>query len=179
MNRILDRGCIQRITIGPSLTLTGGLPRVFEMWTATLAREMIRLGVYFRAVSVFLQIPGAGELDPARADEFEAGTFFELTDKTARRKLLPPLADALRRLKAPPHVLHQIVPGYQPERRHRQPTTGLPPENVAPPRRQILPLAHGRQHPRSKRRRVDGVHSLSITHIAGLIGEGLRCYPSQ
>lgn len=74
------------------------LPMVFEFWMVELARDMLRLGSYFRAASIMLQIPGAAEYTWADDDEEEDNETFDMIGNAGRNELLNVLADCFKRL---------------------------------------------------------------------------------
>ena len=85
------------------LGLSGPFHKVFRFWAAELARDMLRLGVYFHAVGFFLQIPGATEFEWLDDDHFEEEQGLNrgmMLTRSRRDTLLTVLADCLERLDA-------------------------------------------------------------------------------
>lgn len=70
------------------------LNMVFQFWMGEVARDFLRLGVYFRAVGIMLQIPGAAKYEYV-SDESQA---IELIEETKRNMLLNVLLECLDRL---------------------------------------------------------------------------------
>ena len=83
------------------------LPQVFEWWMAELARDHLRLGVYFRAVAIMLQIPGAAGFDRVDSEDDE---IWRQVGESDPSEMLNVLADALERLDAG-DVLQQVPGG--------------------------------------------------------------------
>lgn len=81
------------------------LPMIFSLWMAEVARDHLRLGVYFRAVGIMLQIPGAAKYQFVVDD----GEAWDLIRKTDRNALFNVLAECLDRLGA--KELIEQVPG--------------------------------------------------------------------
>ena len=76
------------------------LPLVFEFWMAELARDHLRLGVYFRAVAIMLQIPGAAKYEWVGDDEENEYETPDLVRASSRDELLGALGECFRRLGA-------------------------------------------------------------------------------
>ena len=81
------------------------LPMVFQLWMAEVARDHLRLGVYFRAVGIMLQVPGAPEYAWVD-DDSETWDLIKETDENA---LLNVLAECFARLGV--KQLIEQVPG--------------------------------------------------------------------
>ena len=117
---MLQRGTIKEggrlILLSPQVRSSELLPQVFEMWMAELARDLHRLGVYFRAVGIMLQIPNIRDYEWTEDQEFEnqAGDRVAETDAEA---LLDVLAECLQRLGAPAELLLQAPGGAEHRRR--------------------------------------------------------------
>ena len=78
----------------PSVRACGTATAAFQFWTAEMARYHLRLGVFFGALAVILQIPGAAEYRYTGAhDEME-----DKLDELDRDQVLDVLADCLKRL---------------------------------------------------------------------------------
>ena len=89
--------------LGFGLGLTTPIHKVFRFWAAELARDMLRLGVYFHAVGIFLQIPGAAEFEWVEDEHFEEEQGLDRGKMIAwgrRKTLLTVLAECLERLDA-------------------------------------------------------------------------------
>jgi hypothetical protein len=91
---------------------------VFQFWAAELARDVLRLGVYFHAMGFFLQAPGAADYDWKKDREFqmEHGTeITELADASSKHTLRNVLAECLRLLGAPSLITQIPATKYAPE----------------------------------------------------------------
>ena len=75
---------------------TAPLPLRFQFWMAEIARDMLRLGIYFRAVGIMLQIPGAGEYESI-GDENETWDLIQTSDRDV---VVNALSECLDRLGA-------------------------------------------------------------------------------
>ena len=87
--------------LGTSLALSEPLPMVFRFWMTEMARDVLRLGVYFHAAAIFLQVPGAADYHAVLDDEYEEknGLCFDtLIDDSRKEILLAALANCLDRL---------------------------------------------------------------------------------
>ncbi len=91
------------------------LPEALQFWTAYVTRDLLQLGVFFRAAAIMLQVPGAAryedvtydDQDPDSADADEdPACWVEGTDWGTTFSVL---AECLRRLEAE-HLMEQ-VPG--------------------------------------------------------------------
>ena len=92
-------------------------PMVFQFWMAELARDMLRLGIYFRTVGIMLQIPGGAEYEwvgDDEDDENDAATW-ELVRATDQNALLNVLAECLDRLGVKGLMEQVPAPDYEPE----------------------------------------------------------------
>ncbi len=87
------------------------LPMVFQFWMAEVARDFLRLGVYFHAVGIMLQIPGAAEYE-FLSDELDA---FYLIPKTKPNILLNVLVECLDRLGVKELMEQVPAPDYYKE----------------------------------------------------------------
>lgn len=85
------------------------LPLVFEWWMAELARDHLRLGVYFRAVAIMLQVPGAAAYGNV-ADRDFGETVASLVAHATGPELLDALTECLDRLGVK-HLMQQIPGG--------------------------------------------------------------------
>lgn len=87
---------------------SGAIPKMFQMWMAELSRDMLRLGVYFRALGIMLQIPGAPDYewfsDADGEDQFETDMLFGSSNENT---LSTVLAKSLERLGAG-HLMEQM-----------------------------------------------------------------------
>jgi hypothetical protein len=90
------------------------LPMVFQFWAAELSRDVLRLGVYFRAVAIMLQIPGAAEYEWAR-DEQKPDTC-ELVAASDDNTLHNVLGECLKRLDAEQLTEQLPIPKYRREK---------------------------------------------------------------
>lgn len=91
------------------------LPMVFQMWMAELARDLLRLGVYFHAAGIMLQMPGAGEYEWVADHDLDDRTH-EHVSESGEDELLDVLAECLKRLGAPAELLRQVPGGADRER---------------------------------------------------------------
>ena len=84
------------------------ITKMFQIWMAELSRDMLRLGVYFRALGIMLQVPGAPDFewscDSDGENEFETDVLFRSSDEDT---LYTALAEALDRLGVK-HLMAQL-----------------------------------------------------------------------
>ena len=96
------------------------LPLVFEWWMAELARDHLRLGVYFRAAALMLQIPGAAGFDRVDREDDEIWRQVGESDPGERSRLMP--VGSLIALHR--YIVEQAgiqpPPNQQKRQRHRQ-----------------------------------------------------------
>ena len=85
--------------------------KMFQFWMAEVARDMLRLGVYFHAMGVMLQVPGAVDCD-WYGDE---GEISDLLSESTPDTVMDVLAACLDSVGAP-HLMKQI-PGWTSHRR--------------------------------------------------------------
>jgi hypothetical protein len=85
------------------------LPMVFQYWMAEVARDHLRLGVYFGAMAIMLQIPGAAGYEWV-ADDDLGDAAYTLTRASDRNTLLNVLAVCLERLRAK-ELIEQVPAG--------------------------------------------------------------------
>jgi hypothetical protein len=97
------------LSLGTDVRGSERMPLVFQFWTAELARDVLRLGVYFSALGVMLQVPGAAEYEWVSDDELDDRTHDRVRESAAD-ELLDVLAECLQRVGAPAELLRQ-VPG--------------------------------------------------------------------
>ena len=91
------------------------LPVALQFWMSYVARDLLQLGVYFRAAVIMLQVPGAGryqfasyeDLDPDAGDEDDDPERW--VGGVDRDIVFSVLAECLRRLEA--EDLMEQVPG--------------------------------------------------------------------
>lgn len=50
---------------------TEDIPASLEFWPACVARDLLRLGAYFRALSLMIQVPGAAKYKPLMYDDLD------------------------------------------------------------------------------------------------------------
>ena len=87
--------------------------QAFEFWMACVARDLLRLGVYFRAQAIMIQIPGAADYHDLCPDDVDENRPAETDDPydwlhgVDRGTVLGVLAECLRRLDAA-HILKRI-----------------------------------------------------------------------
>ena len=102
------------LNLTTDLFRSGRLGEVFQFWMAELARDLLRLGVYFRAAGLMLQIPGGADYQwPGQERHKDPGDEFTRDDQS--EIVLDVLATCLERLDAS-HLLEQVPGGaeYQP-----------------------------------------------------------------
>ncbi len=87
------------------------LAMVFQFWMGEVARDFLRLGVYFRAVGIMLQIPGAAKYEYV-SDDSQA---FELIEETKPNMLLNVLLECLDRLGVKELMEQVPAPDYYEE----------------------------------------------------------------
>lgn len=93
-----------------SLDVRGSEPitKMFQIWMAEVSRDMLRLGVYFRALGIMLQIPGAADYewfsDADGEDQFDTDMLFGSSNENT---LSTVLAKSLDRLGAK-HLMEQM-----------------------------------------------------------------------
>ncbi|MCH8912898.1 MAG: hypothetical protein IIA33_04950 [Planctomycetes bacterium] len=98
------------LKVGLSLSVRCGTPmtKMLEIWMAEVSRDMLRLGVYFRALGIMLQIPGAPDYewfsDADGEDQFETDDLFNGSDENT---LFTVLGEALERLGVG-HLMEQL-----------------------------------------------------------------------
>ena len=84
------------------------MTKMLQIWMAEVSRDMLRLGVYFRALGIMLQIPGAPDYewfsDADGEDQFETDDLFNASDENT---LSTVLAECLDRLRAA-HLMEQL-----------------------------------------------------------------------
>ena len=89
------------------------IPATLQAWMAHLAREMLRLGVFFQAATVMAQVPGAGKYEFLLYDDDERSVpdlEYDPADRMAdldRDTVYTILAECLKRLEAE-HLLEKI-----------------------------------------------------------------------
>ena len=86
------------------------LPEAIEFWMAYVARDTLRLGVFFRALAIMLQVPGGARFEYVLAEDDENNIRIQIEDEKPE-VLVPILAECLDRLKAPPGLLKQAIGG--------------------------------------------------------------------
>ena len=84
------------------------ITKMLQIWMAEVSRDMLRLGVYFRALGIMLQIPGAPDYewfsDADGEDQNETDMLLNGSDENT---LFTVLADALERLGVG-HLMEQL-----------------------------------------------------------------------
>ena len=91
------------------------LPDAIEFWMAYVARDALRLGVFFRALAIMLQVPGGARFEYVLSedeDDDENSIRVQIEDEKPE-VLVPILAECLNRLKAPPGLLKQAIGGQR------------------------------------------------------------------
>ncbi len=99
----------------PEVRSSRNLPITLQFWTAYVARDLLQLAVFFRAVAIMLQVPGADryevllydDVNPDRGDEKEDPAHW--VGDADRDTVLNVLGECLRRLEA--EGLIEQVPG--------------------------------------------------------------------
>ena len=87
------------------------LAMVFQFWMGEAARDLLRLGVYFRAVGIMLQIPGAATYEYPSDEPDTLG----LIEKTRPNMLLNVLVECLDRLGVKELMEQVPAPDYYEE----------------------------------------------------------------
>ena len=99
-------------TFHPEMRYNTDLLLALQFWPACLARSLLRLGVFFRAAAIMLQVPGGTRfefvLKGGNDDEIGEWVWGEL-----RRTLLDVFGECLNRLKASPEILKQLPGGKE------------------------------------------------------------------
>jgi hypothetical protein len=101
---------------------TEDLPKVLEFWMAQFARDLLRLGVYFRAAALMCQIPGGARYRCVHYDDIDDELPNDDEDprywvgRADDPTVLNVLGECLRRLGATP-VMRQVPGGKDYERR--------------------------------------------------------------
>lgn len=94
--------------LGLQLFSSTPITRMFQIWMAELSRDMLRLGVYFHALGIMLQIPGVAdyewETDEDDENEYDEDPLFLSADEDT---VFTVLAEALERLGAG-HLMAQL-----------------------------------------------------------------------
>ncbi len=90
----------------PDVRSSKNLPVALQFWMANMTRDLLQLGVFFRAAAIMLQVPGAAryqdvtydDQDPDRADEDEDPASW--VGEADRGTTFSVLAECLRRPRA-------------------------------------------------------------------------------
>ena len=81
------------------------ITKMFQIWMAELSRDMLRLGVYFRALGIMLQVPGAADYewfsDADGENQFDTDMLF---NSSTENTLFTVLAESLERLGVGPLI---------------------------------------------------------------------------
>ncbi len=104
--------------LGFNLEVRGSsrLPLAFKFWMAELARDHLRVGVYFSALGVMLQVPGGAGFEWVAESELDDYTHDHVR-QSDEDELLDVLADCFKRLDAPGALLQQVPGGAEHEPR--------------------------------------------------------------
>ena len=100
----------------PSVRRTGDLPGAGQFWMAYVARDLLRLGVFFRAAAIMLQIPGAGRYRVLHYDNVDDNLPdwdedpSQWLGEVDRDTVFDVLAECLRRLGAE-ELMQQVTGG--------------------------------------------------------------------
>lgn len=89
------------------------VPEAIEFWMAYIARDALRLGVFFRALTIMLQVPGGAQFEFVTTEEDEDDEYnirIQIEDRKPET-LVRILAECLNRLNAPPELLEQVPSG--------------------------------------------------------------------
>ena len=99
----------ERIGVSLHMGCTERVAMAFQFWMAELSRDVLRLGVHFRAVGVLLQVPGGAAFEYAD-DTFEnESERLDLIGASDRDELLNVLADCFKRLGAADGLIAQVA----------------------------------------------------------------------
>lgn len=103
------------VAFHPDVSSTTDLTLSLQFWMAYVARDLLRLGVYFRGVGVMCEIPGGARYRPLSYDDANPNGLPEHDSPwywlhgAQRETVLNVLAECLRRLDAP--SVMKRVPG--------------------------------------------------------------------
>jgi|GEM_PF-4214806 len=94
--------------LGLHLFSSSPITRMFQIWMAEVSRDMLRLGVYFHALGIMLQIPGAADYewwsDSDGENEYDEDPLFLSADEDT---VYAVLAEAFERLNVK-HLTAQL-----------------------------------------------------------------------
>ena len=99
----------------PEVRSSKDLPLALQFWMAHVARDLLQLGVFFRAAAIMLQVPGAGRYEVLNFDDMDPDVGDDDDDPQCwvgsvdRGTVFDVLAECLRRLEA--EDLMEQVPG--------------------------------------------------------------------
>ncbi len=105
----------------PELRSSTDLPVTLQFWMAYVARDLLQLGVFFRAAAIMLQLPGAGRYQVMHYDDCDDDLRDQDEDPQRwvrgadRDTIFNVLAECLRRLGAA-KVIKQVPGAKQYER---------------------------------------------------------------
>ncbi len=99
----------RRYSFHPDLLSSEDLPVAFQFWMAHVARDLLQLGVFFRAGAIMLQVPGAGRYQFISHNQDDGDDPVAWVDHADRVTVFNVLAECLRRLGA--KGLMEQVPG--------------------------------------------------------------------
>ena len=109
----------------PDVRTTNDLPGALQFWMASVARDLLQLGVFFRAAAIMLQMPGAGRYKVVHYDDLNEDLGDDEEDPRCwvggadRVTVFNVLAECLRRLEA--EDLMEQVPGAADHKRGELP----------------------------------------------------------
>ncbi len=96
---------------------THDLPRTLEFWIAYVARDLLKLGVYFRAAALLCEIPGGARYRPLSYDDVDPEALpwddgpWHWVQGADRNTVCSVLAECLRRLNASAVLSHHRAYG--------------------------------------------------------------------
>ncbi len=99
---------------GFQATVRGGddLPMELQFWMAYVARDLLKLGVFFRAAAIMCQVPGGAQCQLVLDGEDEDDLTADWVEGAKRTTLLEVLAECLRRLGAESEgLMRQVLAG--------------------------------------------------------------------
>ena len=85
--------------LGLNVICSSPITKMFQIWMAELSRDMLRLGVYFRALGIMLQVPGAPDFewsfDSDGENEFDTDALIRSADEDTVSTVLEEALDRL------------------------------------------------------------------------------------
>ena len=106
---------IDRQSCGAQAKVRAGsnLPMELQFWMAHMARDLLQLGVFYRAAAIMCQVPGGARCQFVLDGEEEENWTADWVVGAERSTLLDVLAECLRRLGAESELLMRQVLGRE------------------------------------------------------------------